>query len=321
MKAILLLVAFFCVAAWSQEPDPSRGKEIHHPKAQAAKAKPEAGNDHRGTEAAPLVIKGFPPSPQSPEEAARNAKERDEKASNERALTLYTGALALITLGLLAVAAVQAGLFLWQLTLMKQSTADSAKLAEAAALQARAAIGIELPIIRAAPVSLLKLDEPMPENGPFGGAVNDGIPTRHSAAGYFKFRNMGRTPAYPEHFAIGWKVANVLPEPPLYIREAQLSHSEVIVADGEKPYRPDPLDHIAIELSDAEVATLNNGTASLWLYGALKYSDFLENTVTTFRFCWKWNDINVGQHNPMYAFTSDGHPPRCYVQKTVEKRL
>jgi hypothetical protein len=62
-----------------------------------------------------------------------------EKAANERGLTVATWVLALATGFLFVAAAVQAGLFVWQLDLIRKSLADAKKAADAAEKSADAA--------------------------------------------------------------------------------------------------------------------------------------------------------------------------------------
>lgn len=53
--------------------------------------------------------------------------------------------MVFVTCGLLVVAAVQAGMFFWQLRLLRATAADTAKSADAAEKAANAALGVELP--------------------------------------------------------------------------------------------------------------------------------------------------------------------------------
>jgi hypothetical protein len=63
----------------------------------------------------------------------------EERAANERGLTTYTRDLWLVTGALAFVAAVQAGLFVWQLILLNRSIRDTRTAANAAAASAEAA--------------------------------------------------------------------------------------------------------------------------------------------------------------------------------------
>jgi hypothetical protein len=69
----------------------------------------------------------------------REEQDKIEKTANERSLTVATWALVLATTFLFFAAAVQAGLFVWQLDLIRRSLADTKKAADAAEKSANAA--------------------------------------------------------------------------------------------------------------------------------------------------------------------------------------
>jgi hypothetical protein len=75
----------------------------------------------------------------TPSSAKIEEREKDEKVSNERDLTVATWVLAFATLLLSFAAIVQAGLFVWQLDLIRKSMADTKKAADAAEKSADAA--------------------------------------------------------------------------------------------------------------------------------------------------------------------------------------
>ena len=315
-----LFVAILIVSTvvFSEGPNPSGGVQVQPPKPQRAQGKKAAQTDQRGTENAPLVVKGFPPPAKSHDETDREQKERDEKTANERGLTVYTGYLAILTGGLVVVAFIQACLFLWQLSLMRAGAKDSERVAEAARIQAKAAVNLRLPVLRAVLLDdLMSLGAPMPEHGAFGGG-NSGVPhPKHSAVGLFKFRNVGRTVAFPLRLAVGHCVATDLPAVPVYSHTFVAAHSAVISPDGD--YEPHDW-YYGINLTDAEVQAANVEGATFWVYGALSYTDLLEEEETTFRFCWRRVDQNEGQGGaPMYGFESRGNPPRAYIAKTTKK--
>ncbi len=91
MCLFLLLLVF--VASQGPAPTPS---EVGKPEQQQPSiSQRQAGSDSRGTEQSPLVVK-MTPSIETPEETARDAKEREEKSANDRHVIYLTGALALI---------------------------------------------------------------------------------------------------------------------------------------------------------------------------------------------------------------------------------
>lgn len=261
--------------------------------------------DRRGTEAAPLVVK----SVENPDDAADRQKSeahREQEATNSRWTMIFTG-------GAMAVGIFQLGFFAWQLSLMRSSVRDAANAAKAAMmaakaaeLNARGAIGMELPVIRVTPPDLLATDG-LIGDGPYGGNVNDNSPTRFSAVGLFRFRNDGRTPAFPVHLAVGWQVATQLPDVPLYSNVARLNHAAVINPGDEYLVN----EHYGIELNDAELASAAEGTSWLWFYGCLRYRDFL-NEERNYRFCWRF--ANREFEGALFYFASDGEPPQTFIQ-------
>jgi len=91
-----------------------------------------------GTEKKPLVVRVLPTQKTAKEVEAEKA-ERDQRTAAERSLTNYTLYLWLATCALAFVAVVQAGLFVWQLVLLRRSVHDTATAATAAAASAEAA--------------------------------------------------------------------------------------------------------------------------------------------------------------------------------------
>jgi hypothetical protein len=77
----------------------------------------------------PAMSSQQPNSIEEQAEANRKRYEIYEKSTVERNLTVYTGWLAITTVALAVVAAVQAGLFLWQLGLMREGITDAKEAA------------------------------------------------------------------------------------------------------------------------------------------------------------------------------------------------
>ncbi len=262
-----------------------------------------------GTESHPLVIVTAQSKEDQAEKAA--ASTRDERNTQISLLTtIFTGISA-------AAALFQLGLFTWQLRLIRRSledtraSADAASVAaHAAELNARAAIGIELPVLRIRPPDdIVHTDSLIDDDQPYGGIVNDGPLTRFSAIALLRVENHGRTPAFPTSISVGWQVTHRLPEVPNYRHTAVLNHAAVI--------RPDDLltldQHYGIELTEEEIASSAAGTSWLWFYGALKYRDFLHEEHVQ-RFCWRHADRNPPDGPPFFFFASDGEPPPAYIR-------
>lgn len=195
------------------------------------------------------------------------------------------------------------------LSIAKEAAEATQKAAEAAELNARAAIGIELPVIRAITTDLLSTDTLITGGGPYSGGVDDGPPTKYSAVGYIKFENHGRTPAFPEKISVGWMVAEKLPENPIYLKTSNLNHAAVIKPEGS--FTADT--HYGIELSCEELEATKEARAWLWFYGCLHYTDFL-HAKRTARFCWRF--ANRDFDSVSFYFSSDGEPPTQYTYNT-----
>jgi hypothetical protein len=116
----------------SQPPIRGLGEPLPSP------AQPQPGAAQSGTEQSPLIVKVLP-TPKTADEAEAEKGEREERAGAERGLTTYTRYLWLATCVLTFVAAVQAGLFVWQLILLRRSVRDAATAANAANASAEAA--------------------------------------------------------------------------------------------------------------------------------------------------------------------------------------
>lgn len=193
------------------------------------------------------------------------------------------------------------------------------RAADAAKLSADAAVGIELPILKAFPPDLMSVSQPIPENGPYASAVNDGVPTRYSAISFIKYKNYGRTPAFPIVFSAGWSATARLPDAPVYTKSVGINHAVVYrpaSEDIEAEYLVDF--HSTIELIEPEIQEIRQGTSWLWVYGCLKFRDFM-NTEREARFCWRWANRNAEGRQPFYFFASDGNPPPAYLRAPNER--
>jgi len=286
------LAASPAASAAKPKSSPTRN-EISGPSGQGAAV------DARGTSKAPLVVEV---KENETETTARVAEtqHRKQELINSRYTMYFTGAAMLVAL-------FQLGFFYWQLRLMRSSVRDTELAARAAELNAKAAIGIELPVLRVMLPDLATTAELIGTNEPYAGTVNDGPPEKYSAIGLFVIKNFGRTPAFPEEIGVGWSVASTLPEMPNYRHRSRLPHASVIKADEE--FMADV--HYGIELSDAEVEAAASGTAWLWVYGYVSYTDFLQSRREA-RFCWRFANRNFD--NVFYHFASDGEPPKAYIQ-------
>jgi hypothetical protein len=183
--------------------------------------------------------------------------------------------------------------------------------AQAAELNARAAIGIELPIVRAVPPdALMHTEDLIGKDEPYSGGVDDGPPTKYSAVPSIEFTNEGRTPAFLTRLSVGWAASKELPASPMFWRSDRLGHAAVLLPGRGYGANRD----YGIELSDDELAAIQKDEAWLWLYGSLEYTDFLGEKRQT-RFCWRYANRNPAGDPKTYYFSSDGDPPEAYTKR------
>lgn len=130
LRAMLIsLLAWGCGIAWPAEPRESNAtRERQQPKTEL-----------RGTKNSPLFVEGTVTTKRDKTEADDDAKERESKARSDEALVKYTYWLALTTGALFIAAAIQAGLFVWQLRLIGRSEKQAKEVAESAKASAIAA--------------------------------------------------------------------------------------------------------------------------------------------------------------------------------------
>jgi hypothetical protein len=161
---------------------------------------------------------------------------------------------------------------------MKASIAAAQTAADAAMLSARAAIGIELPIFRISPDSVIS------------GELHDAdkITVSYTVSKVI-LDNLGRTKAFPIEIKYGMTCRENLPSEPHYSGVDNFIPSYII--------EPDPSVTPQKRLSDCSVIIqpgdgerVSDGTLGLWFYCSLLYDDFMGTRRET-AFCWKWTHV------------------------------
>ncbi len=224
----------------------------------------------------PLSVK-IVPGNSSKEETEKQEAERSEKANIDKKVAFetqriadYTWWLAGFSLAVALVAIGQAGLFIWQLRYMRQGMNDATIAANAAALGARAAVAIELPIIRVAP-----------EKASYGEGIEFGVRTEYLYLQRMLYTNGGRTKAFPIAIEFGWTVGDDLPAEPVY------KHTKTFGIDYT--LRPDVPDFddmdVAMDLPNSCYDQIRSGATKMWLYCRFTYLDFMQ-TKRDAGFCW-----------------------------------
>jgi hypothetical protein len=225
-----------------------------------------------------------------------------------------------VAFAMMVIAAAQLVLFAVQLHAMRRTNDDSANAvkaaqasAKAAELNARAAIGIELPFLKPIPRDLLGSHEPVPDEGPYGGFVNDGPPVNYNVLDFIDVSNLGRTPAYSLAVSVGWLVARVLPDlPPAYQFRRLMNHNLTLAAGGEASLEI----YARITLPNEEVVAAARGESWLWVFGEIEHRDFMDQ-LQSVRFCWRFANRNAPGEHELYFLSSDGNPPAAYIRRTT----
>jgi hypothetical protein len=267
-----------------------------NPSENAVASQKAAATDQRGTEKSPLIVKTIP-SEKGHEEAAAEQAEKEDKSRSDWWLVKLTGVLAFF-------AAIQCIIFSWQGVQLKRTVDATREIGTAA-------LALELPIIHSSHMGpeVIDTQEPIPEDGAWGGVVNDGPITRFSGIGDVKFRNYGRTPAFPVKIAIGSKVATKLPSEPRYDRIISCADRGPIKANKALTLYL----NYGFEVNDAERASIASNTNTLWLYLLLEYRDAMGRTHESGA-CWEHGKQSV--EDSILYFFDGGNAPPSYTRKT-----
>ena len=247
--------------------------------------------------AEPPIIVNISPPQKTHDEIEREAKEREEKSDLDRKIVELTGDLAKYTFGLfvtavtLVLATVGLGIFsLRQSRDMKDSIAAAKESANAAVLQARAAIGVELPKI-----ILSRAD--------FGDTGAASLASRlQSPKIEISVTNYGKTPAFLLRQAIEIEICALLPAKPVYPSAFDLPPETVVEYKNKFPLgtaRP------KCPLSPEDIQAILDGNTRLWVYGYVYYRDILSEPHMA-RFC----KLFLPPSSPRYRYLFvDDHAP------------
>ena len=120
MRLFLVSILLF---AWLQNPVPTPGKPSRPKRKQSAASQQPANSDQRGTERSPLVIKTLEPT-KSQAEAEQEAKDRQQKATNDGWIVILTGILSVVAIG-------QLGIYLYQAIKLRETVAAAGEQSRA----------------------------------------------------------------------------------------------------------------------------------------------------------------------------------------------
>jgi hypothetical protein len=264
----IFLSVIVCSFLWaiSNPPFPSNRPIAQSNHAAANTEQQAADADQRGTKAVPLAVEIIPPKDGTPE-AERYEEERQQKAANERGLTVATWVLTFATILLFTIAGVQAAFFWVQLKIMREGMRDATVAAyaardgaAAAAESARIARSVERPYI--APVRA----EVAPAHEDFIPA--DGVPLKLD----MDLKNFGKGLAFLLGYGIAYEVCAPGQEGGKQIIEREqlqgvrLSPDSIFQTTASYGY-------IRIPMEDYETVHDHNGSKRLFIYGYVRYLD------------------------------------------------
>jgi hypothetical protein len=205
---------------------------------------------------------------------------------------LYTLVLAVFTGLLVGVSGFQ-GYFL----LRADKTARIA--ANAADLSARAAIALEMPVIRAAPHKFS-----------YGSSLDgegDNPRIEWCTIAHLNFSNVGRTQAFPIELRCGWTAGDKLPDVPVYTLAISFPLNLILEPKSEEPSQLH-IHNFDLTFGPGLYDRVRDNTVGLWFYCSVVYLDFMQ-TRHEAGFCWKRYEIFGGG-----GFLPD--PTPTYNQKT-----
>lgn len=153
--------------------------------------------------------------------------------------------------------------------------------ADAANLSARAAVAIELPIIRIEPHVL--------SNGT-SREVSGGPLVEHCGVHFVTFSNLGRTKAFPVELSYGIAVG-VLPAEPRYRCTEPFLINLIFEPDIKVTPRKFLSDQHPINMG--EWSLICSGNLPVWFYCEFEYLDFMQVRHEA-AFCWKWQNVGNG---------------------------
>jgi hypothetical protein len=166
-----------------------------------------------------------------------------------------------------------------------REAAEAAKIsADAAMLQAKAAIAAQLPVIELREYNLFSMKN-METN--VGDHINGGFSIPEFCKFSLKIFNVGKTIARPIFYSTRWQVAHILPEQPEYTEFYPFAPGTII--------RPDDAGSQFIafnfQLSENDREDIKCQNKFLWVYGCIKYHDFMGDLHHQ-GFCAKWMGLH-----------------------------
>jgi hypothetical protein len=276
LSYLVLTVAFASGAQALQPPTPGAvTKPCNYGDAQCKGIQAQPTPALQGTQASPLWVKVIQTGTDQPHANADAGKTKDGSPTNWRSDPNWW--VALFTLLLAFTATVQAGFFVWQLRMMRETIRDSKAAANAARDAAKAAQdGAEAALLNAK--AIINAERPWLVVG--FKEIND-TTTGASSIYAFTFINQGKTPAIVKKISIGHNVVTKTSDLPIPMRDEDLTPRDLpdltlIVSKDSFITWPevDPE-----RLLEEHVETNQGGLSGkfLMIYGMIEYHDVFES--------------------------------------------
>jgi hypothetical protein len=162
----------------------------------------------------------------------------------------------------------------------EKQIAVAKQAADAAMLNARAVIALQLPIIRVKPDTLGN-----------GQSHIEGTFSEYCDVHTLTFSNLGPTKAFPVEIRCGWTIGERLPHEPTYlVTEAFLPN---YIFEPDPKVTPRKTLQFHMPLKPGEWSLICGGKLPLWFYCSFGYDDFM-GTRHDAGFCWRWQNIGHG---------------------------
>jgi hypothetical protein len=167
--------------------------------------------------------------------------------------------------------------------------------ADAADLSARAAIAIQLPVIRIRPDELS-----------WGDSNVTGIYMAHIGVGQLTFSNLGASKAFPIDLKYGFTIGKPLEETPAYLFAASFVPNLIFEPDpNTTPFKSLGATMV---IEPEQWPLICEGRLDVWFYCVFAYYDFMQSRHEA-AFCWHWEKVGFGM-----AWRAD--PTPAYSKKT-----
>jgi hypothetical protein len=271
---VVLLCTLSLFGQTSQPPSQGTGKETSQDgNTQGQGKQTHSGPPLQGTEASPLWVKVIQAGTDKPNSPPDEEKSKTSPPSKRRSGPNWW--VAVFTVVLAVIAAIQAGLFYWQLGLLKESLIDAKAAADAARDAANAAMqsaDIATNSERAWVVTDATFSSDWPD------LMKKGAPDKSKVI--LKIKNAGRSPAELEQveiLAFVYPANDDFPNEPVYGDGSKgslgldLMPGEIIQA-GEDRVMICSIQNFEI-LEDVEIGRLRRRETRLYCYGRLNYKD------------------------------------------------